>query len=69
MMNSDQTIVESLKATRKPLKVAEASEIIGIHPVTAYKWAKDGKMPSLRLGGAVRIDPQALARWVEERSL
>jgi excisionase family DNA binding protein len=63
------SILESLKATRRPLTTKQAAEMLGLHPMTVYKWSRTGRIPTLRLGGALRFDPQALAAWLEARSV
>ena len=63
------SLIESLRATRTPLTTKQAAEMLGIHPMTIYKWSRTGRIPTLRLGGALRFDPQALAAWLEDRSV
>ena len=64
------SLVESLKAMSTPLTVKQASALLGLHPQTLYKWSRlPGRLPCLRLGGALRLDPQALARWIEAGSM
>lgn len=62
------TIVEALRQRSKPLKVAEAAEIAGVHRVTMFKMTEDGRVPSFRMGTAVRIDPAELADYIERHS-
>lgn len=63
------TIPEQLRSTRRPLTVKEAADTLGLHPQTLYKWTRTGRVPVMRIGGALRIDPQALAVWVEDRTV
>jgi excisionase family DNA binding protein len=43
-------------------------ELLGWSPKHVYKLASDGRMPSYRLGGSVRFDPQAVADWLEAKA-
>lgn len=64
------SLLESLRAARKPLTVKQTAEILGIHPMTIYKWSRiPGRIPCFRIGGALRFDPGALAAWVEAGSM
>lgn len=39
-----------------------------LHPETVLKWAREGKLPSLKLpSGAIRYDPDQLETWLAER--
>ncbi len=62
------TIVDQLRARTTPLKVPEAAIILGIHRVTCFKMTEDGRIPSFRIGTAVRIDPALLADYIEKHS-
>lgn len=35
---------------------------------TAYAWAATGKIPSVKLGGAIRFIRADLERWIQDRS-
>lgn len=36
------------------------SELFGVSTRTAYQWARDGKLPSIRFGRTIRVDISAL---------
>lgn len=50
------------------LTVEEAARFLGIKPKTLYRWAAEGKVPSIKAGGARRFSPSALAGWREAHS-
>ena len=61
---------ESFRALRHPLTIKQVAEVLGLHPQTLYKWVRaPGRIPHLRIGGTVRFDPDALARWIEAGSM
>jgi excisionase family DNA binding protein len=48
------------------LKAAEAAGRLHISPKTLARWAKDGRIPSVRTpGGHRRYDPVVIAEWEE----
>jgi excisionase family DNA binding protein len=48
------------------LKAAEAARRLHISPKTLARWAKDGRIPSVRTpGGHRRFDPAVIAEWQE----
>jgi excisionase family DNA binding protein len=46
----------------------ETAEALGVSLPTVYSWAASGFLPCVRLGRAVRFDPQMVRAWVERRS-
>ncbi|MGD0308878.1 MAG: helix-turn-helix domain-containing protein [Acidobacteriota bacterium] len=42
----------------------QVAEFLAISPITVYKMAKAGRLPSFRVGTAVRFDPRAIAQWL-----
>lgn len=47
--------------------VARAAEVLGVHPWTLYRWAREGKIPSIKLGRSVRFRVAALEEWMREQ--
>ena len=61
---------ESFRALPHPQTNNHVAEVHGRHPQTLYKWVRaPGRIPHLRIGGTVRFDPDALARWIEAGSM
>lgn len=53
--------------TEKNLLTAkEVADIIGVKPSTAYDWANQGLIPSLKLNGARRFLRKDVMTWVED---
>jgi excisionase family DNA binding protein len=44
--------------------VREAAAFLWLGRNTVYEWAASGKLPSLRLGSRIRLQPSSLRRWV-----
>jgi len=51
---------------RETLKVAEAAEILGISPSSAYEAVRTGQIPTIRVGRRLLIPKVALARLLDE---
>jgi excisionase family DNA binding protein len=49
------------------LRPDEAAEILSIGRSRVYELLRDGTLPTVRLGGSIRIPAEALRRWVEEQ--
>jgi len=60
-------LVEILKSRTGALKVAEVAELFGVTPQHIYKMAASGRIPSFRISGSVRFDPDEVAAWLKEK--
>ena len=60
-------LAEILKSKTGALKVAEVAELFGVTPQHIYKMAASGRIPSFRISGSVRFDPDELAAWLKEK--
>jgi excisionase family DNA binding protein len=68
-MNAAQTLTERLRMTRGTLTVKQAAAELGEHFITTYRRVEAGHMPHMRIGSRIKIDPVALAAWVEQRTV
>jgi excisionase family DNA binding protein len=57
-------LVETLKNRTVALKVAEVAKLLGVTPQHIYKMAARGSIPSFRISGSVRFDPDDVATWL-----
>ncbi len=62
------TIIDRLKSEKNCIGVRYLSEILGMHYMTVYGWAHDGKIPFIRLGNRIKSDPAVVVTWLEARS-
>lgn len=60
-------LVERLKNRTGALRVAEVAELFGVTPQHIYRMAAGGRIPSFRISGSVRFDPEDVASWLEEK--
>jgi excisionase family DNA binding protein len=49
------------------LRVVEAAEALGVSRAKAYELIASGEIPSVKLGGCVRVPLAALEVWIAER--
>jgi excisionase family DNA binding protein len=61
------TIVSTIRSRQTAWSADEIAELIDISKQHIYKLAKAGRMPSHRIGGAVRFDPKELADWWDKK--
>ncbi len=58
-------LIESLKGRTGALKVAEIAKLLSVTPQHIYKMAASGRIPSFRISGSVRFDPDEVAIWLQ----
>ena len=69
-LNSESESLASLVRQRRTAWTAEElAEVLSLSRKHIYKMAKKGRMPSLRIGGAIRFDPHATAAWLESKAI
>ena len=61
-------LVEILEGRKQALRVGEVASLFRVTPQHIYRMAASGALPSLRIAGSVRFDPQDLANWLKERT-
>ena len=57
-------LIEKLEARSCAMKVAELCELLGVDDKHIYRMAASGSLPSFHVGGAIRFDPQEVAKWL-----
>lgn len=60
-------LIEQLEARNGAMKVAELCELLGVDDKHIYRMAARGSLPSFHVGGAVRFDPQEVAKWLRSK--
>jgi excisionase family DNA binding protein len=61
-------LLEILSKRTSALKVAEVAEMFGVTQQHVYKMAASGQLPSFRVAGSVRFDPEDLAQWLRKKA-
>lgn len=63
-----KTIVEQIANKRSAFSLKEFAKLTGISYKTAFGMATDGRLPVMRIGSAIRLDPKTIAEWLRERT-
>jgi nitrogen PTS system EIIA component len=45
----------------------QLATVLRLHPRTLWRWAREGTVPHVRLGGTVRFRQAAILAWYEAR--
>ena len=60
-------LIEILEGRKQALRVSEVANLFSVTPQHIYKMAASGKLPSFRIAGAIRFDPQDLVNWLKAK--
>jgi excisionase family DNA binding protein len=60
--------MKQLSNERLLLRIDEVAALIGVSRTTAYALVNKGEIPSVRIGGLLRIPNEALRKLIEERA-
>jgi excisionase family DNA binding protein len=52
---------------RRLLRLREVAEYLGLSLDTVHRMCRDGRLPYVRIGRRLRVEPEELARWVARR--
>ena len=70
----EQAEIETLTLTKKiargakgALTAKQLAELLNISPKTIFKMAKAGRIPSFRIGTAVRFDARLIVDWLRRQ--
>jgi excisionase family DNA binding protein len=59
--------MKQMSIERLLLRIDEVAALIGVSRTTAYVLVNKGEIPSVRIGGLLRIPNDALRKLIEER--
>jgi excisionase family DNA binding protein len=48
------------------MDVKQVAAVLGLQPWTVYAWCREGKLPCVRLGRTVKVDPVRLRQWIAD---
>ena len=64
-----ESLASLVRRRRRAWTAEELAEVLSLSRKHIYKLAKKGRMPSLRIGGAIRFDPHAIAASLESKTI
>ncbi|CAN5750817.1 hypothetical protein BH10ACI4_BH10ACI4_16990 [soil metagenome] len=62
-----ESLSDAIRRRKKAWTAEELADLLSLSRKHIYKLAKQQRMPSIRMGGAIRFDPEAVANWLENR--
>jgi excisionase family DNA binding protein len=63
------SLASHINSMHKALKADELADLIGMKKVTILRRAKRGAIPCFHIGGAVRFDSSAIAKWLMQQGV
>jgi len=61
------SLMQNIESRHAVLKVKELADLLQVTPAHIYKLISRGVLPSVRIAGAIRLDPAEIAEWLRER--
>jgi excisionase family DNA binding protein len=58
------SLASSINAMHRALRAEELANLLGMKKVTILRRAKKGSIPCFHIGGSVRFDSSAIAKWL-----
>ncbi|MBU1932428.1 MAG: helix-turn-helix domain-containing protein [Candidatus Omnitrophica bacterium] len=52
---------------KQVMTVKDIAEYLDMHPMTIYKFVKEGRIPAFKVGTSWRIKRESIQRWIKER--
>jgi len=59
--------IETIATWGNLLTVPELAGLTSISPKTLYRYAKLRKLPTIKIGNCIRLNPKAIAEWLRAR--
>lgn len=54
--------------TRRYITLREIAQLLHKEYQTVWRWTKDGRLPSVKVGGSVLVDEEVFNQWIEDRT-
>jgi len=61
------SIADEIEQLDRAMTARELARFLSVSPVTVFKQAKAGRIPSFRVGTCVRFDPKTTAEWLRRQ--
>jgi excisionase family DNA binding protein len=63
------SLASHINSLHRALNAQELADYVGMKKVTILRRAKRGDIPCFHIGGAVRFDSSAIAKWLMQRGV
>ena len=61
------TIANQLRAHEGFITPKQVAATLNMHYMTIYGYCQTGSLPHIRIGSRLKLDPSAVAIWLEQR--
>jgi len=51
---------------KEVMTVKDIAEYMDMHPMTIYKYVKEGNIPAFKIGSSWRIRRESIQKWIKE---
>ena len=51
---------------KEVMTVKDVAAYLDVHPMTIYKYVKDGRIPAFKIGDSWRIKRGSIQKWIRE---
>jgi len=58
------SLADTIEKIGRALTAKDIATLLHVSPITIFKLAASGRIPSFRVGICVRFDPLAVAQWL-----
>jgi len=52
--------------SKRMMTVNDVADYLKLHPMTVYKYVKEGKIPAFKIGASWRIRKDMIDKWIEQ---
>lgn len=52
--------------SKEVLTIKGVADYLDVHPMTIYKYVKEGRIPAFKIGASWRIRRNSIRKWMEE---
>lgn len=63
------SLITVLSRRKELMSIPELAKLLRVSAKSLYRYADKGNLPTVRIGGSVRVDPVHVARWLRERQV
>lgn len=60
-------VIAQIEGWGRMMEVDELAELTSVSPKTIYRMIQRRKLPALRIGGSIRLNPKEVAEWLRSR--
>lgn len=52
--------------SKQVMTVKDIADYLDVHPMTIYKYVREGKIPAFKIGTSWRIRKDSIKKWMEQ---